>query len=208
VEISEAVGTSDAEGANDLEGEAAQTADGQVEKATAVDKADAVESEAFSRVVLKGSIGWDEPPPFLAEPKCSKCGVNVDVTSAGWRLSSNVKGIWKCRVCNSKHASLTEVFGTWPIEELREPPPEGHEKFWRETGADKASVKRMVEKYILMGHIETEMSRSDGATPPAERLGDPGLRRGPDRLESSFRGPPCARQDVPGQNYHHWDGAA
>jgi len=71
-------------------------------------------------------------PALSVEPKCAKCGCDMDVLRA--QLTSKVAGLWKCSKCNTRTVQLHRIFGSWPIAQFKGLSEEDKLNFMKEIG--------------------------------------------------------------------------
>ena len=82
---------------------------------------------------------------------CPKCGNE---------LEPNQKFI--CGPCNSKRATLSKMFGKWPIPIFGELSPEVQQEFWAGPQRTKDALTKMLEIHISRTRIEVEARKVVG----------------------------------------------
>ena len=69
------------------------------------------------KVEVPATTGMLVSPQLPTEPRCPKCGGEMDVLRA--TLTSKVAGKWKCTTRNTHTVQLSRIFGSWPITQFK-----------------------------------------------------------------------------------------
>ena len=77
---------------------------------------------------------------------CTKCLLAVTADEYSGLPSSTGKVI--CKRCNSRRATMSKLFGSWPIPEFEEMGPEWQEQFWKSECANRK--KDLMDEIIRM----------------------------------------------------------
>ena len=86
---------------------------------------------------------------------CRNCKKPVDPIKKGVRLMKKTHPQeWQCEVCNGKVASLTNLFGSWPIAAYHKLSDIEKTSFWADSEKDKIGLQNAVEEKIVLKQVK------------------------------------------------------
>ena len=110
-----------------------------------------------------------EMPGSCTQAACKRCKKPVDPIKKGVRLVKKTHPQeWQCPECNSKLVTLTNLFGSWPIEAYHSLSDLEKTSFWQQSSSGRQALKEAVEQKIVFKQIKQLVDSNVGKFLPME----------------------------------------
>ena len=106
-----------------------------------------------------------EMPGSCTQAACKRCRKLVDPIKKGVRLVKKTHPQeWQCPECNSKLVTLTNLFGSWPIEAYHSLSDLEKTSFWQQSSSGRQALKEAVEQKIVLSRSSSSSTKTSASS--------------------------------------------
>ena len=111
---------------------------------------------------------------------CCKCGSTVDPLKVQFKGAQK----FKCQACNTKHVSLSKMYGGWPNAEFAQFSTAEQQTFWQTDAKGQDHLERLVVGTMVKRRMTENASKDKGKYLPLSVYAQQGFDIG--KIESTF----------------------